>query len=276
MAPSPVVARWELSRRLAGRRKELGLDVRAITDALGFTRNYWSAVENDRTVLAVDKLKQACEVLQLSDTDRQELLQLREDSRGKGWWDEYPWLSDAFKRFYGMESGASRLRVYDGHIISGILQIEDYTRAIIDSDPGTSPVEVDRLVAIRQRRQRELFDRSNAEVIVLLSEAALRQQVAGPTVQAAQLRRVLRLREDVGERLTIRLLPFEVYPGAIITSMTVSFLEYADNPRLPTIAWQEGVQLLGGVDDTHDEFQHLELVWQVALSRSLDQEARSN
>ena len=98
MAPSPVVARWELSRRLATRRKELGIDVKTITDALDFTRNYWSAVENDRTLIAEEKLRALFDLLQFDEQDQQELLRLREESRARGWWDEYPWLDDAAKR----------------------------------------------------------------------------------------------------------------------------------------------------------------------------------
>ena len=46
---SPTVARRALALRLKERRRELGVNVKTITDQLGFTRNYWSAIENDRT-----------------------------------------------------------------------------------------------------------------------------------------------------------------------------------------------------------------------------------
>ena len=68
MAPSsPTVARWELALRIKARREELGLTVQAIADHLGFSRNYWSAIENERSVLADDKFDALMKLLELDD-----------------------------------------------------------------------------------------------------------------------------------------------------------------------------------------------------------------
>ncbi len=268
MAPSPVVARWELSRRLATRRKELGIDVKSVTDALGFTRNYWSAVENDRTLIAEDKLRLLFDLFDFADRDQSELLQLREDSRKRGWWDEYPSLTADHKRFYGMEAGAVRIRAYTSQIMPGALQIEPYSRAVLATDPGFSPVEVDQMSAVRNRRQQELFSSDQREFDLLVSEAVLRQQVDGEATQLEQLRSVHTAL--VGEnRISIRVLPFEVNPGAILSSANVLFLEYASQ-HLPATAWQEGVQLLGYVEADEESFQRLDFAWAQAMGRALD------
>ncbi|MEM9562631.1 MAG: Scr1 family TA system antitoxin-like transcriptional regulator [Actinomycetota bacterium] len=266
-----MVARWELSRRLATRRKELGIDVKSVTDALGFTRNYWSAVENDRTLIAEDKLRLLFDLFDFSDQDQSELLTLREDSRKRGWWDEYPSLSDDHKRFYGMEAGAVRIRTYGGHLIPGVLQTSAYTRAVIATDPGLSPVDLDRFAELRRRRQQHLFESSRPHLTVMLSEAALHQQVAGPEVQAEQLQSLCDRTEDDTSAVTVHLLSFRVNPGAIINSTTLSFVEY-EGAHLPTTAWQEGVQLFGDLDADEDdeEFRRLEIAWDHAMGQSLD------
>src|SRR5262245_31910222 len=53
---SPTVAAWELALRLRRRRVQLGVEVRTITQRLGFSRNYWSAVENERKILSEENL----------------------------------------------------------------------------------------------------------------------------------------------------------------------------------------------------------------------------
>jgi len=269
---SPVVARWELSRRLAARRKELGVDVKTITNALGFTRNYWSAVENDRTLIAEEKLRLLFDVLSFDESDQSELLQLREDSRGKGWWDEYPTLTSEHKRFYGMETGASHIRAYGSHLVPGVIQTDAYARAVIAADPAFSPVEIEQMVRVRQERQSHMLQSRPDRLLVLISEAVLRQQVAGADAQGSQLEHLLELTSSAEAFLTVRVLPFDVNPGAIVNSTTLLFFEY-DSPHLATTAWQEGVQLFDGIESNNDEYRRLDLAWQTAIDRSLDSES---
>jgi transcriptional regulator with XRE-family HTH domain len=270
LAPSPVVARWELSRRLGARRRELGVDVKTITDALGFTRNYWSAVENDRTLIAEDKLRLLFDVLSFDDQDQRELLQLREDSRKRGWWDEFPSLTEADKRFYGMEAGAVRIRAYDGHVMPGVLQIAPYSRSIFEADPFSSPVDIEPAMAVRQRRQAELLDRSTPTFEFLLSEAALRQQVAGEVVQVRQLQHVDELVRS--ERIGLRVIPLSANPGIIASSSTLIFLEFADR-GLPAVAVQEAIRHLGSIEQDDEQYRALDTAWRDGSARALSAEA---
>ena len=60
--PSPVVAGWELVLRLRERREQVGVEVKQVTQTLGFSRNYWSAVENERKILSEEALKKLLEL----------------------------------------------------------------------------------------------------------------------------------------------------------------------------------------------------------------------
>ena len=271
MAPSPVVARWELSRRLATRRKELGIDVKTITDALDFTRNYWSAVENDRTLIAAEKLRALFDLLQFDEQDQQELLRLREESRARGWWDEYPWLDDAAKRFYGREAGAVRIRAYDSLLLPGVLQTQPYARAVIAADPVFSPIDHERVLDVRRRRQQHLLADDPPSLQIVLSEAALRQQVAGPAVQSEQLRHIHRLASVDDGSVEIRVIPFDVNPGVIASSSTLLFFLYRSH-HLPEIAIQEAVRHFDPIDAENDQFSQLSHAWNDGSSRSLSPE----
>ncbi len=272
MATSPVVARWELSRRLASRRKELGLDVKAITDHLGFTRNYWSAVENDRTLIAADKLAILLDLLQFEEPDRTELDQLRADARQRGWWDARPSLEGDAKRFYGLEDGATRIRTYESLIIPGLLQIEDYTRALIGADPFNRPVDVDRALELRKARQERLLSGNRIEFVALMSQAALTQQVGGPKLQARQLDHIADRIEEATSAIEVRVLPFETNPGIIASSSTLVFFDF-ESAQLPTIAWQEAIRPLDVVESNDEQFNRLKLAWDDGIRRSLSREA---
>ena len=67
---SPVVAQFEFAARVRKRREELGLPAAAAGKHLGFTRNFYGAVENHRGLFATAKLPLLIKVLQFDDTDR--------------------------------------------------------------------------------------------------------------------------------------------------------------------------------------------------------------
>src|SRR3954447_3360211 len=81
--PSPVVASWELALRLKQQREQLGIEVKTITQALGFTRNYWSAVENERKILSQEALARVVDLFEFDDEEKAELLALRTAARSE-------------------------------------------------------------------------------------------------------------------------------------------------------------------------------------------------
>lgn len=269
MTSSPIVARWELSRRLGARRRELKMGVEVITKALGFTRNYWSAVENDRTLVAEDTLRQLFDVLQFEEPDRTELLELREASRQRGWWDDYSHiLSREMKRFYGYEDGASRINAYDSNIIPGLLQTEEYRRSIVRSDPALSELELDDLLAIRRRRQL-LLETRRPNVTFLLNEAALRQQISGPEAQAAQLDHITSITTSTEQAIEIRVIPFDTNPGLITQSSTLLIFEFR-SAHLPSVVCQEAARVLDFIESGDEQFRRLNHSWNVGLEHSLN------
>lgn len=265
--PSSTVARWELARRLTARRKSFGIDHKTIASRLDFSRNYWSAVENERTLLSRDKLEEAIELFEFDEEAAQELRELRELARTRGWWQA---LADRFDdestKLFGLEYGASLIRTYDGLTIPGLLQIPDYAQAVIESDPSMSRVGVDDAVNIRTQRQQRLTDEDPVEFSAIVSQAALTQQWAGPGVQAKQLRHI----EELSKRdnIQIRVLPFESAPGIIATASTLVFFTFRSR-YLPTVAFQEVVRLLSPVYDGQIEFRRLELCWNEGRRRAL-------
>ena len=68
----------------------------------------------------------------------------------------------------------------------GLLQIEEYTRALLDAY-GTPASRVDKLVESRKDRQ-ELFERTDLpKSFFILDEAVLRRTVGGPKVMGRQI-----------------------------------------------------------------------------------------
>ncbi|MEL7156144.1 MAG: Scr1 family TA system antitoxin-like transcriptional regulator [Actinomycetota bacterium] len=268
---SPWLARWELSLRLRDRRKHLGMDVKTITSALGFSRNYWSAVENNRTVLSVEKLGLLIDLFEFEPHEAEQLLHLRDIARHREWVAQYSAvLSDDMKRFYGLEAGAQRVEAWESMLITGLLQTEAYARATITSDPDVTANRAEQLVQVRLRRQLRLRGTDPVELLTVMSEAALWQANGGTEVLRQQLLHLLRVGEELRDTVEIRIVPFKATLGAV--GGATRFIFHFSSPHLPTLAWQESMDGTESVEEGQERFQRFSVSNARALEMSLSRE----
>jgi transcriptional regulator with XRE-family HTH domain len=267
--PSPVVAGWELVLRLRERREQVGVEVKQITQALGFSRNYWSAVENERKILSEEALKKMLELLEFGPDEAREMLELRGIAKDRGWWSDYSALFDSeLRRFFGLEHGAHSIRSYDSLLIPGLLQTADYARAVIHPDVTVPRVQVQQRVDVRLRRQRRLDDESALRLTAVISEAALHQQIGGPEVLRGQLEHLVATIDKYPENLHVHVVPFTATACSLFGGATVNLIDF-ENTRLPTVVWQETVTAWGVIDD-RPQVEAISAAFTEALQRSLD------
>lgn len=257
MAPlSPTVARWELMLRIKRRRTEFDVSASVIAKELGFTLSYWSKVEKER-VLAEDKLRKLMSLLEFDQDERVEMLRLRDIAKRRGWWSEYAdLLSDEVIRLYGLEHGAQSIRSYTSILIPGLLQTEEYARAVIANDRARiRQVEIDRWVEVRMRRQKRLTEAQPLQVTAIVNEAALTQRTGGVAVLKGQLRHLLSVTETHADTIDIRVVPFDAPGGVLLTGASFHLLGF-DNALLPDVAWTETLVHLG-VTEESEPVRHL-------------------
>ncbi|WP_406267131.1 helix-turn-helix domain-containing protein [Nocardia sp. NBC_00881] len=239
MARSPAVARWELALRLRQRRLELGIGAASLTKALGVSAAYWSHIENERNLLPKDKLEQLLDILEIDQSEQRELLALRENAKRRGWWSRYSALfGDEILRYYGLEWGAESIRTYESGMMPGLLQGEEFIRAVMLSAGATVPaIEVDQRVEARLHRQQRLTGDNRVSLRVVIGEAVLLQQVGGSGVLRRQLVHLADLVESHPENLEVRVIPFTA-EDSIPAGSTYHLLDFASS-RLPTLGWYE-------------------------------------
>lgn len=265
---SPVVAAWELALRLRQRREQMGVDVRTITDELKFTRNYWSAVENERKILSEESLTKLLELLEFDEADQRELLELREVAKERGWWMRYSGLFDSeVQRMFGLESGAHSIRGYESLLIPGLLQTADYARAIMTPAVIVRRVEVDQRVEARLQRQQRLTGEDPLHITTILSEAALCQQIGGPIILRDQLAHLASLIEAHPDTIDVRVMPFTVTACGLFGAATVQLMDF-ENPWLPTMAWHETVTAWGMIGDAN-RVRDITMTYHESLNRAL-------
>ncbi|MEV0427628.1 helix-turn-helix transcriptional regulator [Micromonospora sp. NPDC050495] len=122
-----------------------------------------------------------------------QLLQAADQERGPSWF--VPWR--------GYEQQAVRLRAFETCLVPGLLQTEEYARAVISTGGLHPSAVVDELVALRMERQLLLHRDNPPHCVFLLDETAVRRPVGGPAVLDRQLARLLELAELPAVRVHI-------------------------------------------------------------------------
>jgi transcriptional regulator with XRE-family HTH domain len=112
-----------------------------------------------------------------------------------GWFSEFyvksrTWIATPpwFRSWVEHEQSAATLRIWQMGVLSGLLQTEDYARAIFAVNPGVpDDDQVNARLAARLKRQVILTRDAPPTVWFLVDEAALRRRVGSRKVMAAQL-----------------------------------------------------------------------------------------
>ncbi|WNI32086.1 helix-turn-helix transcriptional regulator [Streptomyces sp. ITFR-6] len=131
-----------------------------------------------------------------------------------------------FQAYAEMEARAEYISTYQTQLVYGLLQTESYARALVGVD---HPNKIDEMTAARLDRQRVLGRENPPALWIVLSEAALLQEVGGRDVMREQLGRLLDFRNDPW--VQIQVLPFNAGQH---TGMMGSFtlLRFDDDPDL--------------------------------------------
>ncbi|MFG2747738.1 helix-turn-helix domain-containing protein [Streptomyces xanthophaeus] len=134
-----------------------------------------------------------------------------------------------------LEVRATAIYDYASSLVPGLLQTEDYARAVIrGGNPTALDTYVESLVTSRMERQRLLDDPVTPELWVVLHEAVLRTEVGGRGVMAAQLRHIAAWVRS--NRITVQVAPFCAGAQGTLGSF-VSIMQFAD---APDVVYTEG------------------------------------
>jgi len=113
-----------------------------------------------------------------------------------GWFGEFyaesrTWIATPpwFRSWVEHEQQAATLRIWQLGVLSGLLQTEQYARAILAVNPGVTEEQVSERLAARLARQAILArdDPDPPAAWFLVDEAALRRCVGSPEIMAGQL-----------------------------------------------------------------------------------------
>ncbi|MER5561743.1 helix-turn-helix transcriptional regulator [Streptomyces sp. NPDC002506] len=135
-------------------------------------------------------------------------------------------LPSWFQQYAEMEARASYISTYQAQMVYGLLQTEEYARAVLATG---MPNNLDDLLAARMERQRLLQRDRPPTVWVVLDEAALLRPIGDRSIMRSQLRHLLSFHER--RWVQIQILPFAAGGHASLIG-SFNMLRFEDEPEL--------------------------------------------
>jgi len=208
-------------------RRRAGMTQEQLAGAIMYSLDMVSAVERGKRPAKLPFTRAAERVLDAGGT----LLALQEDV-------DLARLPRFFHDFATLEAEAISFFWYGGYVVPGLLQTEDYARALLNAHfPPLDEDTLEERLAARMDRQAQLKRTKPPLVAVfLIEEAVLYRPMGGPDVMKAQLRKLLEQTELPNIQIQIMPTSFGAHSGL---NGSMVLLETTDHTKVAYVESQD-------------------------------------
>jgi transcriptional regulator with XRE-family HTH domain len=171
------------------------------------------------------------------EAERAAILDLMHQANTRVWWQEHSDLLPSwFEMYLRLEQVAKVVRTYQVQFVPGLLQSEEYARAVITHGHGSkSRHEINRRVQLRMDRQKMLYQPDAPHLWAVIDEAALTRPFGPPEIMRAQIEHLLEA--SAAPNIHVQVLPFRS-GGHAAAGGSFTILRFAE-PDLPDIVYLE-------------------------------------
>jgi transcriptional regulator with XRE-family HTH domain len=201
-----------------------------VSERTGIDRSTLYRLESAQQRPQRSTLIQLLDLYRAEDAHRGELLTLLREAGQRGWLQQYrSELPDVYSDYIGFEDEARSISSYQSLLIPGLLQTEDYARALLHGTlPYATDEEIENRVTARIARQALLDREDPPKLWAIIDEAAARRLVGGREVMRVQLEKL----NEAAARpsVTLQVIPFDAgpHPGMDGAFVVLEFPNAAD------------------------------------------------
>jgi transcriptional regulator with XRE-family HTH domain len=172
-----------------------------------------------------------------------------------------------FVRWPEKEADATILRWFELVVVPGLLQTQDYARALLANRIGGSADNTDDVVAARMERQSILARDEPPELWVVIDEAVLHRPVGGPHVMREQLDHLVKAAQRPS--IVLQVIPASVGVHEGLPGAGFIIAAFADAPQ---VAYQD-TAVRGQVIEDSDDIGVLLATWDRLRAEALPRTA---
>jgi transcriptional regulator with XRE-family HTH domain len=254
----PTVQRMLVGAKLRRLRTDMGLTREEAAEAIRASEWKIHRLENGQVGFKERDMVDLLALYEVSDpAEVADFLTLVREANTPGWWQHYgDVLPQWFRTYVDLESAATLIRTYEGQFVPGLLQTDDYIRAVVrGAHLDESTEEVGRRVRLRMARQTLLTREHPPRLWAVVDEAALRRPVGGREVMRGQVERLI----DATKlpNVTLQVLSFDsgAHPAMVGAFSVLRFPEQ----ELPDVVYLEHLTsaLYLNKPDEVDQYLHV-------------------
>ncbi len=133
-----------------------------------------------------------------------------------------------FRPYADIEAAATQIRSWEPMLVPGLLQTEDYARALLSVEPDVTPDELEERISARLARQSILDGETPPRLWALLDEAVLVRGIGGAKVMHEQLLHLIDM--TCRPNVNIQIVPLSA--GAHVGLLSAFAIAEADDTRV--------------------------------------------
>jgi hypothetical protein len=212
------------------------LPLREVAKILDCDPSKISRIESGWRGIRTRELRDLLTEYGVPDGERTVLAGLASRTGKRGWWDQHAAAIPAGAADYlQMESAAGEIMIYQPQLVPDLLQTRDYALAVAAADPASdTDSQREQVVAAQAARQHAVLLDGTASVSAVIGETAVRQQVGGPDVTAAQIGLLARAASTF-PNLTVQVLPFTAGAHAAMGCAPFTVVRFPGAPSLGVV-----------------------------------------
>jgi transcriptional regulator with XRE-family HTH domain len=235
MTDTPPVRRRLLGASLRRLREQAGYTLDDAARILECDRSKISRIETGQRGIRPKELRELLAEYGVDEGRTEALQTIARQANQTGWWQSYSHvLDDAYQDFISLEASAQAVWTYEAQLVPGLLQTEDYARAIAAASlVAETQDQREQYVQARLTRQQILTRDTPLQFWAILSEGALRQMVGGPQVMKGQLRYLIEIATS-RPNVNLQILPFAAGAHAA-TSGPFVIMKFPEAPDLGVV-----------------------------------------
>ncbi|MFF7200049.1 helix-turn-helix domain-containing protein [Streptomyces sp. NPDC008141] len=270
---APTVGQVVLGKRLQDLRERAGLRREEAAKVLRVAAGTIRRMETAEVALKIPYVQLLLGAYGIHEEEARGFIELAEEANRPGWWQRFhDVLPGWFSMYVSLEGAASIIRAYEPHFVPGLLQTEDYARAIMRGGAvgGTDSADIERHVALRMERQALLTRHDAPRLWVIMDETVFRRPVGGPGVMRAQIDRLLEGAQLPNVTLQIAEFSTGHHPGTYGPFVLFRFAV----PELPDMVYSEYLTGAVYLDARPEVASHLEVLDRMAAQAATAQRTK--